>query len=196
MAETQEQKASTSTEGEQRHAGICITNRRNINTKEGSMLSLLYLGARYEDQSNSQAFALSIPTPPAYFSDEQNEYTSKPLDRILIRPDEFGDTSIFMHFLTKLEELFMKAKHLGDRNGFMDCKWYSSVKMEDGIMKGVVCKVKKNEVKEVLEREKGKRLRFILTLNCLWYNDRKGGVSLELTNVAPGEEPSEKKEES
>ncbi len=180
------------------NTGLCITNRRSINTREGSVLTLLYLGMRTEDQPNSKATNVLIPTPPAMFQEETNDYTTQPFDRVLIKPNSWGgDTTTFMEFLSRLEMVLLKAKTLGDRNGFRDVKWYSSVKMEEGVLTGVVCKVKKGYIKEILKEKTGKQFRFMLQVNALWYNGNptKGGCSIEVADIMDVEEEENKVEE-
>lgn len=170
---------------EETATGLCITNRRSINTREGSVLTLMYIGMRHENEMNNKAINVLIPTPAAMFEEETNDYTTKPFDRVLIKPNSWnGNSTPFMVFLNRLEEVLMKCKTLGDRNGFMDVKWFSSVKVEDGVLNGVVCKVKKRHVQELLQQNLGKPLRFMIAINCLWYNSGKGGVSLEVTDVS------------
>jgi hypothetical protein len=167
---------------------IRLTNRRAIQTKENTTLTLLYLGIRHGNSEKS--LPIKLATPPCVFADEPTDYGTGAFSRVLLSPNLWDPqgTTLFMEFMNVLEDMFTKIKTLGDRNGFNSNKWYTPLKMEDGVLNGIVVKVKKDEIKESLQNFKKGITRFLLAVNCIWYNDGKGGVSVELVDVNVQEE--------
>jgi len=162
---------------------IRLTNRRSIQTKENTTLTLLYLGMKIENQEKN--LPIKLASPECVFSDEPTEYEEGTFNRVLLAPNLWDPrgSSLFMEFLNVLEDMFLKLKTLGDRNGFGSNKWYTPLKMEDGVLTGVVCKVKKDDIKQRLRDYKKGSIRFLIAVNCLWYNDGKGGISVEVVDL-------------
>lgn len=169
--------------------GATITNRRTLTTKEGTVLTLLYLGM-IEETTGGKPWPIKIATPTASFTAETSVYSTVKYERVVIGPDMWKENALaeFSHFLNNLDQLCARVKLLGDQSGFSNVKWHQPVRVEEGVLTGVIAKVKKPELRQMLMENENKKLRFIIAFNLLWYNNNKGGVSIEVVDIKKEEE--------
>ena len=130
---------------------VVITEPRNIGG-----CKLFPVG--FKRENSFRIYAFRVTTPPVIGASKQGKDSIVPFERVDIQPNIFQDhgSRQFEDFLDCVEGLVGKIKQVAaELNLSINFdKWISPVKFRDGLLHGMVAKVRNQEIRNVLSNQR------------------------------------------
>ena len=142
-----------------------------------------------------RVFPFILTTPSVIVASKDGRYSKTPFERVDIQPNVFKDhgNRIFEDFLDCVEGLVGKIKQTtAEVNLDINYEnWISPVKFRDGMLHGMVAKVRNPAIRNLLASRRND-VKLVLELKFCYSSAQYCGISFEVVDVIPIDE--EKKE--
>ena len=138
----------------------------------------------------NRSWSFTIVTPPCFMVFAKTFENEAPNSRALLCP-MYRDGSVdvptaepFLKFLQHIEDIsqYLKARMTDDRN--YTSFWTSPLRIENGLLEGLQAKIKTDSVRTAILAHPY-NTRGFLKLTCIYFANRRSGISFELVEALP-----------